>query len=227
MTPSSPLSRLEKLAEEHFKKVNPSLDPEYYLKPGNSMTVDAFIAGGKAILQIISEPGEACGPRFKVNGYGFIPWHVAEKAYEIYVKHHGGWGQSLERVNERGGFYVEEMDKFYPDWRKESSENDSLRSELLQARAAHMRVQSQFDEARRLMEGHMETMKNAEAALASSEARVRILAGALEEMVAPLPLDKNPKMTVSEAFDVFARRIGIGKQALTKIASVLGTEGGA
>lgn len=33
----------------------------------------------------------------------FIPWWLAEKAYEQYVKLYGN-GQSLERLAERGGF---------------------------------------------------------------------------------------------------------------------------
>ena len=47
-----------------------------------------------------------------------IPWHVAELAYTVYVRDHGGRGQSLERVAERGGFYASEMDMFLPDWRE-------------------------------------------------------------------------------------------------------------
>lgn len=45
-----------------------------------------------------------------------IPWGVAEMAYLVYAKRYGT-SQSLERLAERGGFYVEEMDEFYPAWR--------------------------------------------------------------------------------------------------------------
>jgi len=49
---------------------------------------------------------------------------------------------------------------------------------------------------------------------ARHEGEIERLREALQKMVEPLPLDKNPKMTVSEAFDEFAKRIGIGVQAL-------------
>ncbi|MCE9567656.1 MAG: hypothetical protein K8U57_37115 [Planctomycetes bacterium] len=68
------------------------------------------------------------------NGYGMpkimIPWNVAVKAYVVYVRDHGGSGQSLERVAERGGFYDKEMDKFYPAWREESEEIHLLRKRV-------------------------------------------------------------------------------------------------
>jgi len=45
-----------------------------------------------------------------------IPWSVAEKAYEGYV-HQYGRCQTLERIYERGGFYPDELDQLYPEWR--------------------------------------------------------------------------------------------------------------
>lgn len=59
-----------------------------------------------------------------------IPWSVAELAYSIYARDHGGRGQSLETVAERGGFYGGEMDILLPDWRERSSEVTRLKSEL-------------------------------------------------------------------------------------------------
>ena len=56
---------------------------------------------------------------FPVIGFGRIPWSVAERAYDSYVANFGGRGQSLERVAERGGFYVGEMDQQLPGWREE------------------------------------------------------------------------------------------------------------
>jgi hypothetical protein len=53
-----------------------------------------------------------------------------------------------------------------------------------------------------------------EPALSALQARNTRLVEALEKMIEPLPLDKNPKLTVSEAFDIFAARIGIGHAAL-------------
>ena len=45
--------------------------------------------------------------RFPIQGGGFIPWWLAEVAFEYYCSH---WpGQSLERLAERGGFGVTEL----------------------------------------------------------------------------------------------------------------------
>ena len=58
-----------------------------------------------------------------------IPWSVAEKAYGVYASRYGR-GQSLERLAERGGFGVNEMDDMYPQWRDEVSEIAELRDQL-------------------------------------------------------------------------------------------------
>jgi hypothetical protein len=47
-----------------------------------------------------------------------IPWPVAEVAYREYARRYGTY-QSLERLAERGGFGISEMDDFHPGWRKE------------------------------------------------------------------------------------------------------------
>lgn len=59
-----------------------------------------------------------------------VPWSVAEKAYSVYSKRYGN-DQSLERLNERGGFSLGEMDMFYPQWREEVGEIASLRAEIV------------------------------------------------------------------------------------------------
>lgn len=46
-----------------------------------------------------------------------VPWHIAELAYSVYVRH-GGSDQPLEQLAERGGFGASEMDMFLPDWRE-------------------------------------------------------------------------------------------------------------
>jgi hypothetical protein len=57
--------------------------------------------------------------RFPICQLGItIPWSLAERAYEGYVKRCGGSAsQSLQRLAERGGFYASEMDEFAPGWR--------------------------------------------------------------------------------------------------------------
>jgi hypothetical protein len=50
-----------------------------------------------------------------------IPWSVAEIAYTAYAARFGRY-QSLERIAERGGFYVSEMNALCSDWREKSKE---------------------------------------------------------------------------------------------------------
>ena len=54
----------------------------------------------------------------KWEGPLFIPWSIAEKAYKAYSKKYGT-GQTMQRMADRGGFGVEEMDRFHPGWRGE------------------------------------------------------------------------------------------------------------
>ena len=46
-----------------------------------------------------------------------IPWSVAEQAYLGYVAKYGD-SQTLQRIAERGGFWIEEMDELHPEWRE-------------------------------------------------------------------------------------------------------------
>ena len=60
---------------------------------------------------------------------GSIPWWVAEQAYIVYASKYGD-SQSLERLAERGGFGISEMDEFFPEWREKASVIEQLQAEL-------------------------------------------------------------------------------------------------
>ena len=62
-----------------------------------------------------------------------IPWALAEEAYVEYAKRYGS-GQTLERIAERGGWYVEEMDMLRPGWRELDRELVVLKAERDEAR---------------------------------------------------------------------------------------------
>ena len=62
-----------------------------------------------------------------------IPWSVAEVAYSTYSARYGKQ-QSLERLAERGGFSLAEMDDFHPGWREEASEIVQLQATIEQQR---------------------------------------------------------------------------------------------
>ncbi len=64
-----------------------------------------------------------------VSRIGSVPWWVAEQAYVGYASKYGD-SQSLERLAERGGFGIEEMDEFYPEWREKASLIRRLQAEL-------------------------------------------------------------------------------------------------
>ena len=68
-----------------------------------------------------------------------IPWSIAERDYEGYVKRYGKC-QTLERLAERGGFYVEEMDQLYPAWREEVEEVYLLRKKNVRLLEALERI---------------------------------------------------------------------------------------
>ena len=55
-----------------------------------------------------------------------IPWSVAQRA-----RHKGLWScQTLERLAERGGFNEEELNRFYPAWRLECAELETLKARI-------------------------------------------------------------------------------------------------
>ena len=49
---------------------------------------------------------------FPIQDAAPVRWELAERAYHEYVKH-GGRGQSLERLSQRGGFGLQEFACFY------------------------------------------------------------------------------------------------------------------
>ena len=65
---------------------------------------------------------------------GSIPWWVAEQAYITYAGRYGN-EQSLERLAERGGFGISEMDEYFPEWRDECSLIAQLQAELATEKA--------------------------------------------------------------------------------------------
>ncbi len=76
-----------------------------------------------------------------VHRYGRIPWSVYERAYAAYRERYGDHpsreGQTpAERLAERGGFGIEEMDEYLPGWREEVEEIPRLRRELEALRLA-------------------------------------------------------------------------------------------
>ena len=64
---------------------------------------------------------------------GSVPWWVAEQAYIVYAGKYGD-SQSLKRLAERGGFGIEEMDEFFPDWRDKCSIIEQLQAKLAKAK---------------------------------------------------------------------------------------------
>lgn len=72
--------------------------------------------------------------KFPIGNYGTIPWDVAQRAYEVYAKKYGT-RQTLQRIAERGGFGVDEMDMFLPDWRERVNGWNALLAALKEARA--------------------------------------------------------------------------------------------
>ena len=69
------------------------------------------------------------GRRFPILGTRrSIPWEVAEAAYVGYTARYGG-RQSLERIAERGGFGISELDDLLPDWKQAVEEAERAKGE--------------------------------------------------------------------------------------------------
>lgn len=64
---------------------------------------------------VLCEPGEPRGHGHRRS----IPWDVAERAYAEYARRYGR-AQSIERLAERGGLSVGELDDLLPSWRAET-----------------------------------------------------------------------------------------------------------
>lgn len=84
---------------------------------------------------------------FPIQDHGRVPWEVAEQAYIGYVKE-CGTSQTLERLGERGGFGVEEMDDFYPEWRSTTRLIEKLREQAKAWRVAHYYLKRLVDTCR-------------------------------------------------------------------------------
>lgn len=78
---------------------------------------DGFLSALEAAEKRAEEAeAKAASKTFPIQKFGPIPWKVAQFAYHEYAKKYGH-GQSMERLAERGGFGVGEMDMLYPAWR--------------------------------------------------------------------------------------------------------------
>lgn len=81
----------------------------------------------KKMFPIMSRPGDEGHPTK-------IAWEIADYAYSHYKARYGT-DQSLERLAERGGFSVKEMDMYYPNWRKDSSDRAKDKEEIAELKA--------------------------------------------------------------------------------------------
>lgn len=83
----------------------------------------------RAIDALLAERTPQPVRMFPVQRFGVIPWEVGQRAYEKYASMYGT-DQSLERLAERGGFDVPEMDQYYPAWRNHIGELAKLRARV-------------------------------------------------------------------------------------------------
>ena len=98
----------------------------------------------------VTAPDERDDRRAMVQGYGLIPWSLHERAWEKYNQRHRG--QSAEKIAERGGFGIEEMDEYFPGWRYEASEIAKLKEEIerLQTDALFVQLRASKEERDKL-----------------------------------------------------------------------------
>lgn len=107
------------------------------LRKGSLM--DAVTIAEAALSNSSEIPNSSADHRFPIQKFGTVPWYVAERAYEKYAAQYGT-RQSLERLAERGGFGISEMDDLFPAWREEAAGITSLYSELAALKEANSKL---------------------------------------------------------------------------------------
>lgn len=186
MTQASPLSRLEKLAAEYALR--------YPVKSGSlefQCHAKDYLEGCKALLQILSEPGEACGPLPRVDIYQdddgrLLAWTKEEYSRDIF-----------DYANQNGTFEYVPL------------------TELLQARAALETITAALQQRNRDIVSATENYNRINGLRNESEARVRILTGALE-------IALNSLEDICGIGSPEYAQTSLANEALTKIASVMG-----
>lgn len=87
-----------------------------------------------ALLDAPPEPAERMARvqnSISCPGPNQVPWWIAEKAYEGYSARYGT-SQSLERLDQRGGFGTTELDMFFPGWREAIDYTKKLEAQISQ-----------------------------------------------------------------------------------------------
>lgn len=107
-------------------------------------------------------------------GGGSIPWEVAEIAYREYARRYGT-SQSMERLAQRSGFSIGEMDMFYPDWR------DAV--DIFKRQQAHIEVpEQQLDEQQEIRAHQVRHAYNWQQRYNEAFSRIQVLEEALREI---------------------------------------------
>jgi hypothetical protein len=65
-----------------------------------------------------------------------VPWYIADRAWRAYDAEYR-CGQTAERLFQRGGFAISELDAFYPEWRTAAAATAMEILDHVQALAAH------------------------------------------------------------------------------------------
>ena len=99
------------------------LAAEYHLSNGPAGKLARVYQEARREIERLKEPkwfpiqNSGFAARDSRPGPARVPWAVGEKAYDAYARIYGK-SQSMERMAERGGFSLGEMDEFYPAWRE-------------------------------------------------------------------------------------------------------------
>lgn len=137
------MSRVKEAAREHFKKVLPHLDTEYYFMPEKSHTIAAYIEGAQFLLTELSRAEEGHDE--------FGPGECLELAKSTFEA-----DAECQCCNHNRANVIPYIDE---------ASQGILSFQAVRALEVE-KLQSQFDRAKLLMEGHMETMQRAEATIA-------------------------------------------------------------
>jgi len=163
----------------------------------------ALVERRRALARVEAELAElranAKPRKFPIQRSAPVPWSVAEIAYREYARQYGT-SQSLDRLAERGGFSVGEMDDFYPEWRNAVDQIQRLEAELAALRETNTKLHRRCQSAEKGLAAKLDAAGGASLGRALANAAATMYREQVAERDAELAeLRRRPTLEQAEA----------------------------
>jgi len=149
----------------------------------------ALVERRRALARVEAELAElranAKPRKFPIQRSAPVPWSVAEIAYREYARQYGT-SQSLDRLAERGGFSVGEMDDFYPEWRNAVDQIQRLEAELAALRETNTKLHRRCQSAEKGLAAKLDAAGGASLGRALANSAATMYSARLRECEAQL-----------------------------------------